>query len=476
MLNISVFFVIAVLPWPAMATTADEDKKVEKYFTRMLKEQQVSMIVEVQNARLQRRATLSAEDKAKYWRLGKEYEVCLQGRANLPQHDVIRRAIAVPQGKSELTLPCPGYCRDPYRPKNAQWSYAKKGEFLEADEPVTLDENDNLITMEGDIILGDMKVKDSGLYFCGYEGHVMAVWLLEVIPETAYANRVGSLLPDIQKQTYDELNITAEIQTSPWAPCSRCHDVGKTFRYGICFLKSRGEWPQPEDHNGILRNEIRMLLQYRETGVPCRSEYMAGLLKDLPDIKDLKDFVQVKWCRTPCSSAEFVFYKSKKQQRFSKVTIASAVNGGVNTVKTEAPKKYTEKFWVPGNDLYLKCPGVESSEDVFWTKGQVPLHNIIREKSVFENRILVLENGRIMIRRPEEEDMGLYACYKWGQKEPTGAVSVKTRMVRKLIRTEVKEYIEEILLLVPLLLLLVAVILVACCTGMQHEEADTAYT
>lgn len=471
------FLAVSILRWPQETETAGddaEDKRIERHFARMLKEQEHSLVYEVQEARRKHRMALDTEVRARFWRMQKEYEVCLQGRANYPQRDVLRRALAVPQGKSEVILTCPGYCQNPVSPQDAQWFYARKGEFLEADGPVRLD-GDHVITKDGALILGDMKVKDSGLYSCRYEGHVAVIWLVVVIPKSGYVSKSDSLPLDTQTREHGELNVTAEMQMSPWSPCSRCHDVGKMFRYGVCFLKTGDAWPE-QDHKVTVSLELRMLIAYHETGIPCRSEYMAELLKDIPDIDKLADFVEQKKCRVPCSSAEFLFYKKENRTRYTRIPVASALKGAVDVIQRAAPKKFSEKIWVRGNDLYLKCPGVESSQDVLWTKGQIPLQTIIQKMSVFENRISVLEDGRVWIRRPAEEDMGMYACYRWGQKEPSGAVKVRTERGVRKVKTRRMEYVEATLMLVPVTVLLVAAVMVACCTGRHSGEPDTPYT
>lgn len=450
------------------AKVATEEEKIEKDFQKMLKEQERSVVKEVQTARLGDRSFLGVDEQLKYWKLYTEYEDCLKRRTQLQLHDVPRRAVAVPEGKSEVKLPCLGYCRNPLHQRGAKWVYYRTGEFMARSESVVLEATQHLITLEGDLIIGNVAIKNAGLYWCHEETHVAVVWLVEVIPKTQLNKISGSTPPPNTKLRYEQLSLLAEIQWTPWSPCSRCHQIGTTTRVGTCVLKVTGKWPR--DLKVALMNPFSMLVAYHETGVPCRSAYMEAVVKEFPDIETLKDYVQVDNCHLPCSSREFVFFKQKGKHQFSKLPVSKAVKGEVTLQPLKAPDKFVEKAWLPGNNLYLTCPGVESRDAVTWTKGHIPLETIIRRRSQFENRIAILDNGQVVVRQPEHQDMGLYVCYKADQQDPAGAVMVKAKEVRKLVKRDTAQFIRDVLILIPVAVLLVGVVLAAFCTGQYHEE------
>ncbi|MPC48029.1 hypothetical protein E2C01_041794 [Portunus trituberculatus] len=467
MTNFLILFTLTV-SCVGQAKIASEEEKIEKDFQKMLREQERSVLVEVQTARLGDNSSLGVEEQLKYWKLYTEYEDCLKRRTYLPLHDVPRRAVAVPEEKRELKLPCLGYCLNPFHQRGAKWVYFRSGEFMARSESVVLEATQHLITLEGDLIIGNVAMKDAGLYWCHEERHVAVVWLVEVIPKKQLTRISGLTPPPNTKRRYEQFGLLAEIQWTPWSPCSRCHHAGTTMRLGTCVLKVTGKWPR--DLKETLTNPLRMLVVYHETGVPCRSAYMAAVVEELPDIKTLIDYIQVGNCRLPCSSREFVFFRQKNEPRYSKLPLSKALKGEVAMQQFKPPDKFVEKMWLPGNDLYLTCPGVESRDAVTWTKGHVPLETIVRIKSQFENRFAILDNGQVVVRRPERRDMGLYVCYKAGQQEPAAAVRVKVKEVGRVVKGDTAQFIRDVLIMIPVVVVLVGLVLVACCTGQHHEE------
>ena len=447
---------------------AAEEERVEKYFQKMLKDQENTVLAEVQTARLNDPSFLGVEEQVKLWKQNREYESCLKRRANLQFHDVLRRAVVIAQGKNEIRLTCPAYCQNPLSPKIAKWVYSAQGEFMAKKRSVVLEETDYLISDEGDLIIGNIELKDAGLYSCHDEGQVVVTWLVEVIPKEQFVTISGSSPPLNTRREYEQLNLVAEIQMTPWSPCSHCHHIGTRYRFGTCVLKVGGKWPNHV--NVTLRNPLRMLDIYHETGVPCRSAYMAAIVKEVPDIRRLTDFIQHDHCRVPCSSSELVFFKQEMKAHYSKIPMSSALKGEMVLKGFTTSQKFVEKVWFPGNDIFLTCPGINSRDSVTWTKGQIPLETIIRETSNFDDRIVILQDGQVMVRRPTEKDMGIYVCYKWGQQDPTAAVKVKTHKVSRAIKEDRLEYTKEVLMLVPLLMMLMTVLLVTWCTGRHHEE------
>nr|XP_033333332.1 uncharacterized protein LOC117224474 [Megalopta genalis] len=167
-----------------------------------------------------------------------------------------------------------------------------------------------------------------------------------------------------------------------------------------------------------------MALHVFRNQLPCKSEYVPNEIRDMPDVKNRKTELMIKYCKVKCSKNEIFEVRDKHgnvlESANNSAGIYSVVQGmpipSPPVIRTVIFKKYETK-------AILICPGnLNTDVPITWKVNNELLHPSVIEKQS-EGRIHINAQTHIIVNSLKFEDTNIYSC--WQKNEIAGIIKLQ---------------------------------------------------
>ncbi|XP_076380669.1 Ig-like V-type domain-containing protein FAM187A [Megalopta genalis] len=393
--------------------------------------------------------------------LWEEYYECLKRTYNEITTERMMYPIAlIALEGTTVILKCP-ICISPmetYMNDNFEWYFDSNNSVMPSNETNKLiEESDNIIISSDDkkLIIYNIKPDQAGRYWCKLGDTLSTVYYLSIEHDSEEINIVHPdtaphkphAVPEKMLSKYDLLISTT---WTTWTQCSTCDIVGRKNRYGYCFISSREnikrrgtvseryideqtetiDQPSSESADQTTNlsenviSKIKMALHVFRNQLPCKSEYVPNEIRDMPDVKNRKTELMIKYCKVKCSKNEIFEVRDKHgnvlESANNSAGIYSVVQGmpipSPPVIRTVIFKKYETK-------AILICPGnLNTDVPITWKVNNELLHPSVIEKQS-EGRIHINAQTHIIVNSLKFEDTNIYSC--WQKNEIAGIIKLQ---------------------------------------------------
>ena len=205
----------------------------------------------------------------------------------------------------------------------------------------------------------------------------------------------------------DSDDLKVSIHWQEWSECSVCGRPGVKVRVGHCYLKSI-------DPQKVYNTTDLKIFEYYKNGLPCHSTLITLKLKKKLELEKVRSYIMHANCRVDCittTTAGILGEKEvnitelkqlrdhslvpKKDMFISDNKIVIALHGKTLRLRCITNNKVTEN----------QDPEIRNAE-ITWTKDGNPITNLPNHIKLDEN------SNAIHFKRVENEDAGIYACFK----------------------------------------------------------------
>ncbi|XP_078036687.1 uncharacterized protein LOC144469868 [Augochlora pura] len=321
--------------------------------------------------------------------LWEEYYECLKRAYNKITAERIMYPIAlIALEGTTVMLKCP-ICISPmetYMNDNFEWYFDTNSSVMFSNESNKLiEELDNIIISPDDkkLIIYNIKSDQGGQYWCKLGDTLSTIYYLSIERDSQEINIVHPntapykphAVPEKMLSKYDLLISTT---WTTWTQCSACDIVGRKNRYGYCTVSSRENIKrrdideqtetieqfssetadQTKNLNKNVITKIKMALRVFRNQLPCKSEYIPKEFLDIPDVKNRKTELMIKFCKVKCSKNEIFEVRDRNGNVLESANNSAGIYSVVQGMPIPSPpvmrtvifKKYETK-------AILICPG-----------------------------------------------------------------------------------------------------------------------
>ncbi|XP_076658403.1 uncharacterized protein LOC143362275 [Halictus rubicundus] len=386
--------------------------------------------------------------------LWQEYYECLKKMYNeiTTEKTMYPIALIALEGTT-VVLKCP-ICISPietYMNDNLKWYFNNNSSTILSNETDELVEESNNIFISTDdkrLIIYNIKFNQAGQYWCKLGDTLSTVYYLSIDYESQEINQVHpETAPHkphaVPEKILSKYNLFIYTMWTTWTQCSTCDTVGRKNRYGYCSISSRENTKrqvadeqteiieqsnsQATIHTDNLNEDFitkfKVTLRVFRNELPCKSEYVPKEILDIPEIKNRKTELMIKYCKVKCSKNEVFEVRDKNGNVLESANNSAGIYSIVQGMPIPPPPVIrTVIFQKYKTKAILICPGnLNTDIPITWKINNEILHPPVIQKQS-EGRIHINVQAHIIVKSLKFEDTNIYSC--WQKNEIAGIIKL----------------------------------------------------